>query len=1360
MRVVLFLMSIASAFSQTETIYVEVNSGTCVSNGYDIINDITTCESAYRYVHGRQAANSLTATGYDAVHNLPSGCYASMPTRASYSSSHTRVTLNTNTNNVQCRTENGVFGCLCAFTGPNCTHDDALMANAGPCVCGSSVCKSTTGLFCDTSDTGRCLQYPMCSNVDAIIRNTEDCVCGTGDTVCTATNGRFCDAYNNLCTFVGKCANTDGSAANAQVCSCANTVCDDVSGLFCDAENSQCNTIATCANLNGITFNQENCPCGTTVCDGTMGRFCDYSKNSCRFFPYCTNTDGTVANTANCACGTTDCTSIDGFYCNSNLNQCSTTIFKTVYPLVTSGTCQSNGYDLITNVTTCKAVAQQVGWYDGGWYYDITQLNEFLYPPGCSRQNFLTFNPREPNSWYDKNCERYSYASGCICEITTRVCAHTDGSTVNLAPCACGSDACTSSKGLFCDASNSRCNTIAACVNTDGTAANLANCPCGNTDCDTSTGLFCDASNSRCNTLAACVNTDGTAANLANCACNTTDCDTSTGLFCDASKSQCDELPYCINTDGSAANPSSCECGTADCDEASGLFCDASKNSCSKVVGSHVTVYPIVTSGTCADQGYGWITNAATCRLAAGQVGWSDTSASTWRSGLGLPRGCLDTSSSTSGGNLQFNTDTASTRSCDYPDAKACLCTFTGAACPHDELAATNAGPCVCGLSACASSTGLFCDISKNQCDSVPYCTRKNGTVANDVKCRCGTDHCDADTTGLFCDFSKNQCNNVPYCDNNNGTLANPETCICGSTTCDLERPFCDVSNNICNKFPGETLRGHPIVTSGTCESNGFMAISDASACSSSAGNVGWRDRSVSVITNPLFPGGCFDKVSSSIGGGLWFNDASSSSSCVSQDSKACLCTFQAPACPNKFGSTPNEHACVCGTNACSATDSYCYEVISMCDDEPIPGCPNGDGITPLTSTCLCGNDPCSPGQFCDDSIGKCDDVPYCVHTNGVLSNTHHASCHCGSVDCNVTSSYCDISKNQCHPLPYCINADGTYNSNDCRCGTDTCHQQSPFCDISKNSCRSYPRCASREGEVFNTFGCSCGDVVCDSTTGLLCFANENRCSFDICDNRDGLIPNVLNCICNSTVCESGYICVESDNRCDAPPCVKVRGNEANVQSCMCGSLNVCTPGTGLFCDIGNNFTCSSEPTCTNTSGVNINSEQCTCGTEKCNAGEYCYAAQSACAPYIHPRKIGEQTRPACYHQCGKKSNSPGCICGDSECTIDSGLLCYAPTGTCTRPQTCEVTDGSIKNDRTCTCGKTECEAEQYCFADINACTSQAQCHNTNGTRPNVEMCACGMEDCDTTTGLYCQYRTDNWLFQWGQCNHTTVVPC
>ena len=59
---------------------------------------------------------------------------------------------------------------------------------------------------------------------------------------------------------------------------------------------------------------------------------------------------------------------------------------------------------------------------------------------------------------------------------------------------------------------------------------------------------------------------------------------------------------------------------------------------------------------------------------------------------------------------------------CQNRTKSACLCAaFTGPACPHGDGATANPAPCVCGNTACTSSTGLFCNAGS--------CSTKASTV-------------------------------------------------------------------------------------------------------------------------------------------------------------------------------------------------------------------------------------------------------------------------------------------------------------------------------------------------------------------------------------------------------------------------------------------------------------------------------------------------------------------------------------------------------------------------------------------------------------------------------------------------------
>ena len=81
-------------------------------------------------------------------------------------------------------------------------------------------------------------------------------------------------------------------------------------------------------------------------------------------------------------------------------------------------------------------------------------------------------------------------------------CVNTDGSAVNSKTCSCGSSECDDTKGLFCLATSSKCNTIMFCSKRFGSTINSESCSCGSSECDATKGLFCLATSSRCTIFA------------------------------------------------------------------------------------------------------------------------------------------------------------------------------------------------------------------------------------------------------------------------------------------------------------------------------------------------------------------------------------------------------------------------------------------------------------------------------------------------------------------------------------------------------------------------------------------------------------------------------------------------------------------------------------------------------------------------------------------------------------------------------------------------------------------------------------------------------------------------------------------
>jgi hypothetical protein len=450
-------------------------------------------------------------------------------------------------------------------------------------------------------------------------------------------------------------------------------------------------------------------------------------------------------------------------------------------------------------------------------------------------------------------------------------------------------------------------------------------------------------------------------------------------------------------------------------------------------------MHVIVTSGTCATNGYEVIEDTATCEYAAGQVGWSDTAAETRAIGSSYPRGCQDWSSS-NGGELLFNTNTDSAGSCGGGGSKACLCAFTGPACVHGDGATANDANCVCGTSgACTAATGLFCDTANNdRCSVVPTCVNTNGTVDNGVNCACGSADCDAATTGLFCYSQQSAC----------ADYAHPR-------------------------------KLYPIVTSGTCATKGYGRVEDAATCGAAAGQVGWNDTTAHTENGEWLPLGCWDHISSTSGGGLVFNTATNSTESCGKPghSYACLCAFTGPACAHGDGATANLAPCVCGTSepCTSTTGLFCDAAKNQCDD--VPYCANTNGTAANPANCRCGTVDCdaaTTGLFCTSSSSSCSPFPTCTTTNGTAANL--GDCVCGTTDCDAatTGLFCTSSLSSCSPFPTCTTADGTAaNPANCACGTTDCDGSTGlFCDAAENRCR-FDTCGITDGPTPHKCACT-----------------------------------------------------------------------------------------------------------------------------------------------------------------------------------------------------------------------------------------------------------------------------------------------
>jgi hypothetical protein len=226
---------------------------------------------------------------------------------------------------------------------------------------------------CSYSSTKHCicLSGSICSITDGSAANTDECICGS--TLCDSSTGLFCLSSYNTCSnsVISTCAASDGSASNLNACICGSTVCSDATGLICysilgggscrkttpgnygfpTSKVGKCNDVAgryiiaskkVCEEaatlIKGTTYNaygyhSSSYPPGCFM-QGTSLRYnsfdtstrsCDYNSIYCicQSAPICSVVDGSAANSAPCRCGSIGfCTTSTGLFCTSSSSMC------------------------------------------------------------------------------------------------------------------------------------------------------------------------------------------------------------------------------------------------------------------------------------------------------------------------------------------------------------------------------------------------------------------------------------------------------------------------------------------------------------------------------------------------------------------------------------------------------------------------------------------------------------------------------------------------------------------------------------------------------------------------------------------------------------------------------------------------------------------------------------------------------------------------------------------------------------------------------------------------------------------------------------------------------------------------------
>jgi hypothetical protein len=263
--------------------------------------------------------------------------------------------------------------------------------------------------------------------------------------------------------------------------------------------------IAPCTFINGSLGNANNCTCGANTCSPSNGLFCKASHHTCsNFKSSCNNTNGTIVNQHSCYCGTEDCKQNE--FCSSVLN-----VLPVVATVATS-TCYDDDTvikDLVDGyLATDEAISFSESEPSGEHPINgMTTCQELQ--PYCSLVVDAEFESELPG------LSSFMYGFTTSCPLTCGVCMTMVETIVH------------------------QCKKLATCTVQDGSAANAFNCSCGPSDCSSTTGLYCQASLGRCSKLATCTFVDGSIENANNCSCGFNTCTPSNGLFCQASHHTC-----------------------------------------------------------------------------------------------------------------------------------------------------------------------------------------------------------------------------------------------------------------------------------------------------------------------------------------------------------------------------------------------------------------------------------------------------------------------------------------------------------------------------------------------------------------------------------------------------------------------------------------------------------------------------------------------------------------------------------------------------------------------------------------------------------------------------------------------------
>ena len=183
------------------------------------------------------------------------------------------------------------YPCICG-TGPFCTEIDGTMPNSAECICGTTACFNTTGLFCHGAES-------LCSNSTIFYSVVES---GRCDDV----SGRGIIGDKAMCEEAAVSLSLSDTSADAS--SGAQNGFSYIPGCYLYLMNP-----------GSLYFNTEI----TSLKDCSYASSSYKNKCICVTAPLCSEHNGTTPNNAACYCGTKLCREVStGLYCISSLNVC------------------------------------------------------------------------------------------------------------------------------------------------------------------------------------------------------------------------------------------------------------------------------------------------------------------------------------------------------------------------------------------------------------------------------------------------------------------------------------------------------------------------------------------------------------------------------------------------------------------------------------------------------------------------------------------------------------------------------------------------------------------------------------------------------------------------------------------------------------------------------------------------------------------------------------------------------------------------------------------------------------------------------------------------------------------------------